>query len=434
MILNIIHIILLYILSLYLIIIANASYILFWDISKQLTEPYIVFGVYVVFILWAYLLYVLLHWVYKKTLNKNYLYAYLWFFVFLIIFYYWYYIQYDKTDTVPETAFVTKLEDIDVKDEENWLVQIEKLLADNNKSILYLELDNSSNNYYCIVRGEWRNCENVKLEEVVEPYKNNYEEIDIFNNEMKKIVNYQYFKENIDDKYTNLQWFSKLTRMSFFMAIHKLNNWNPEKAIDIILIYKTLWEKLMTWDNSLIWMIVWITIENYTIDNLNYILDNYELSDDILNQLKNEFSNTFNTKEIFSNAMKIEYKMRKYWFEKAIWNWEMKTSMIFNLEEYLREERKAWSSIINGTEYYYDSFPANYFKRNFIYRLLWGTSHLLNKWFYWEDIDNLNIAIEEINKKIDEKLFKYLMKNKDWVSVKGTPLFLTREKINEKIC
>ncbi len=406
MFINILFIILLYIFTLVIIFLSNIFYLMPWEFTWLYQNKIFFSIVIILYLLFIYLLFVLIRWVYTKKLHKNYLYVYVWFWIFLVIFYFWYYKQLDNKVIVSESEFVTKLQNVDVADENNWLIQMDKLLKENDKSILAYEDNNFYNTYDCILNWKWRNCDKVKLENILENYKNNYSKINVFNNEMKNVVDNDYFKEKTNvDEFVSMQSIPKLTRISLFTAIYEINNWDKNRAVITLLTYKKLWDKLLNWDNSLVWMIVWITIVNMSIENINYVLDNYDIDEENLKLLKNKLSTNYNSKEIFSNAIKMEYNMNKHWLEKMLGEWKVRTSIMFDLDEYTNEQRKAWLSVINWEESYYKTIPVNYFKRSFVYRFLWGVERFSNTW-YIEDLEKLNTDKKALLDKIESKLAK----------------------------
>jgi hypothetical protein len=192
--------------------------------------------------------------------------------------------------------------------------------------------------------------------------------------------------------------------MSFFTAIYEINNWDINKWLETVLLYKRLSDKLLEWDSTLVWMIVWITIQDISINNISYLLDNYTFEKQDLELLKKEFSYSLNSKEIFTNAIKMEYQTNKYWFEKGILKWEIRSSLIFDLDEYLIDQRNAWNSVIN-MENYYDLHHVNYFKRNYIYRFLSWVRTFSNNWYY-EDLENLNNERKKLLEKIELKFWE----------------------------
>lgn len=404
MFINILFIILLYIFTLIILIFWNIFYLMPWEFSWFIASSQaLLFFIWWIFVLWFYLLFALFRWIYIKKLHKNYLFAYLWFIIFLLVFYFGYYTQYDLWPNIPEREFETKLQKTEVNDKENWLIELWKLLEDKNKSILTYSDNDLYNSYDCILTKNWNHCEVVKLDDILETYKNNYDKINSFDNDMIKVVNHKYFKQNINEDFIDLQWLSELTRISLFTSIYELKNWNTKNSIETLLIYKNLWDKLLEWDNSLNWMIVWITIQSISIDNINYILDNYNIKNEYIEPLKNEFITSFDSKSIFSNAIKMEYNLNKYWLENMLVKWKIRKCMIFDFDEYLSQQRNVWQNVINWEKPFYDIENINYFKRTYIYRLLWSFSNFSTNW-YIQDIQNLNNQRNLILEKIKIKL------------------------------
>lgn len=407
MILNIIMIILLYILTLYWIIVINFVYMFSSDLSQYYTHSIFDVAVYWIFILWLYLIYVLFNWVYKKRIHKNYLYSYLAFFVIFFLFYFWYFIRYDKETIIPENIFVTKLQNIEVKEDDNWLIQLWKMLHNNKENFSTLsDFDKKiSKRYRCIIWDLLKDCEENDLYESIKQYEISKNDIEFLNNEISKIVELRYFKIEFWDFLPYLQGLTSLSRTSLFSTIYELENWNENKAINILLAYKKLWDRLLDWDNTLVWMIVWISIENIFNNNIKYILENYNLDKTNLVLLKNELNEIYDSKDITSNVIKIEYQNNKYWFSNWLKDWVIKSSMLFNVDEFFNEMRKEKLAMLNWEENYYEKNNTNYFKREYLYKFLWWISNFSINDSLW-DIENLNIERKNILEKIEEKLLK----------------------------
>lgn len=406
MILNITMVALMYIFTLYFIVVANFIYMMPWEFLSNATEPVFIVAIYWIWILFIYLLYVLFYWVHKKRINKNYMYSYLAFFPIFIVFYFGYYIQYDKWEFIPESTFETRLQNIEVSDKENGLIHLWRIFENNKieKSTLNDFDKIVGSNYRCLTWNWVKKCEEDNLKNAINLYKKNYNDIELLNDEILKVVNYKYFKEDSTaDRYTVLNWLTSLSRASLYGAIYYLQEWTTEKALELLLIYKKLWDKLLEWDTTVVWMIVWISIWRVALDNISYILDNYELDDKNLNILKEELSSVYNAEVIFSNTIKFEYWTHKYWFEKWFNNWWVRSSMLLDKEELYNHSRKLWLSAIKWEWYYYENKPKNYFKREFIYRIFGSISYFSTQW-YKEDIENVNIKSKELLEKIELKL------------------------------
>ncbi|MFK7780386.1 MAG: hypothetical protein QM490_04505 [Candidatus Gracilibacteria bacterium] len=416
MILNIIMVALMYIFTLYFIVVVNFIYMMPGDLIKDPTNPIFIVLIYGIFILFTYLLYVLFHGVYKKRINKNYMYSYLAFFPIFLIFYFGYYIQYDKGEFIPESTFETRLQNIEVSDEENGLVQLGKLYTENDEFTSIIgNLDKEIGNYYrCITGDRGKKCEEENLKDTLEIYElesnlkvNNLDIniIEIINNNISKIIKYKYFKQDINGEYISLQGLSSLSRISLFTVIDKLEKGSEDEAINILLTYRKLGEKLLLGDNSMVGMIVGVTIESNIINNIDYILSNYDLTDKNLNLLKTSLNIDYNSQDIFANTMKQEYWSNKYGFEKGFNNGTIKSNMFLNKEELYNNFRKLRLSNINGEGYYYENKPKNYFKREFIYRMF-GSMAYFSTVGYREDIENINVESKVLLEKIKLKLGK----------------------------
>lgn len=296
------------------------------------------------------------------------------------------------------------MQNIDIKGEENGMIQLWKLYTESDKynpTISNLETK-IGNSYRCLIWKWWKKCEEESLENILVIYKLDNEIVETINKIFANIVDFEYFKEEIDEDFTSLKWLTAISRISLFTVIDKLENGNENEneAIEILLTYSRLWDKLLKWDTSFVWMIVWLSISWYVNSNINYVIDNYHLTEEHLNILKNELTNIYNSEDILSNVAKVEYWSNKYSLEGWIEKGYIKSSMIFNKEDYFNEMRNMWSDFFT-LEKKVDN--NDYFKRNYLYHFIWWP-HNLNWINYKKDIDDLNIKRKELLEKIELKL------------------------------
>lgn len=274
MILNIILMLLLYIFTLYWIFSTNVVYSLWGEFPLAvLLVPYVLTT-----LLWWHLLYLFISWLYKKTLHKNYWYSYGIFFIIFFIFYFWYYTNFDKVANVSESEFETRLANIDVKDENNWLIQLWELLKYNEwaKSVLWDLNDKIWNHYYCLSWKYWKNCEKESLDKSLEIYRLEKNNIESWNKKISKIIEYKYFKiDSTNNKSLSTRWLSVLLKANLFNVIDELEKWNTDKAISNLLLYSKLWNKLMNSDNELIWSFTSMWVSNRSNFNIWYILKSW---------------------------------------------------------------------------------------------------------------------------------------------------------------
>lgn len=369
---------------------------MFWsDFWKNISEPIFFVGVYWIIILWICLIYILFNGVKKKRINKTYMYSYLAFFPIFIVFYFGYYTQYDKWKFIPESKFETRLQNIEVADEVNWLVQLKNIYEDDNKNLeskldeLGIKLRKS---YDCIIWKDEKKCSNETTQELISIYTW-WDEINILNEKVGGIVKYEYFKE-VFNHTAFPSYLSTLTKLSLFSVLFNLENWNED--IELILLYKNIWNKLIQWDLSIYRINTNISILNKSLDNIDYILNNYELSKNTLNLLKKELDYSFDTELILINAVKVAYNSTKHYMDI-----DSNSNMLFNKDELLNMNRNKWLNFINWTEQ--SVYEKNYFKRTYIYHFIWGYNYI---WISEEKerIDELNVRIENILGKIEDKL------------------------------
>ena len=236
MILNIIHIISLYILTLYLIFIINLIHMFWSEFWKYITDPIFFVWFYWIIILWICLIYMLFNGVKQKRINKNYLYSYLAFFPLFILFYFGYYTQYDKWEFIPESQFETRLQNTEVSDEENGLVHLKKIYEDDNK-YLGSKLDDlrikSRKSYDCLIWNDDKQCNKESIQELIDMYTW-WNEIGRLNNKVENIVKYKYFKE-VFNHTPSPSFLSTLTKLSLFSVISNFENWNEDIGYNFII-------------------------------------------------------------------------------------------------------------------------------------------------------------------------------------------------------
>ncbi|MCD5380777.1 hypothetical protein LR004_02520, partial [Candidatus Gracilibacteria bacterium] len=220
MILKIILVILLCIFTLYFILLAGVITIMFAGASvKQLLmhQDVILLG-FCVFVLYAYLMYSFVKGIIKKEISKNYLYSFIGFFIILIIFYFGYYTQYNSK-ILDEKQFETKLQKVEVKDEDNGLKLLGNLLQGKDFHNLDIIISNEKfyKAYYCTAGNKEKHCDTKILKQAQEYYKNNSEILERINSRVEKINESKYFKQNLDAKrYVDLRGLSILSRQNIF--------------------------------------------------------------------------------------------------------------------------------------------------------------------------------------------------------------------------
>lgn len=350
-------------------------------------------------IILIYILYIFIKWIYQKKISKNYIFSYLSFLVLLVIFYFSYYTNSSNILLISENSFETKLQNIEIKNEDNWLIALWILFkenSDNNKKLSEI-YKNLQNNYNCIISNNWINCKNEVLKDKLLFYKNNNDIINKLDIEIKKIVKSTYFKESIIEN-QGLNWITTLSRINLYSVINKLQEWNTNEAIDSLLLYKKLWDRILGWDTWIINFLIWSSIISISNQNINYIIDNYTLDKKSLDFLKNELSNNYNSKEILSNVIKFEYQLNKNYYDKNFAN----NSLIYNSVEFYSLQRTTLDYLINWWDKdFYKNNTTNYLKRTFVYWFLWKPIYDI-KW-YKDQIEKINIERKNILNKISKK-------------------------------
>lgn len=373
-------------------ILINVS-ITFWnELFSELSLIYKFLFIFSPILLFLYLCFIFIKALIKKELSFWYLYSYIWFLVLFTIFYIFYFsnINYPYID---EKQFDTRLSNIEVQDPDNALVKIVDLLKNNNAFILEVfNLKDFSTDYLCFI--ENKDCDK---NEIIQKYNNiiveNSEEISEISTKVKNIWETKYLKFDYKSgNFPNLLWLREITRFSLYQEIYYLDKNNKDKALDILISYLKFWDRLMIWDSILITTIIWNSIINSSLGNLEYILDNYNLDKNSAKykELVQILEEKYNSKEIIFDSIKSEYHQNKY----SLWS-NLKSSMIFDLEEYLNRERFLWLASLDNEKIN----KPSYFKREYLYHFLLSKWHDNYTWFI-ENIDNTNNKKEEILNKL----------------------------------
>ncbi len=135
-------------------------------------------------------------------------------------------------------------------------------------------------------------------------------EISKLNDELyNKIVLNRYLKIENDSTYsiplTGLISYCRLTLLS---SLYDIQSWDQNAGIMKLLNNYAFWQYFMYWENqSLILLLVWDTIEKITLDEINFIVNNYELDSTTKKLLTDNLKNEINIDGPYINALKHEY-------------------------------------------------------------------------------------------------------------------------------
>lgn len=261
----------------------------------------------------------------EKKQYKNIFITY-WVIIFsLIIFYFTYYsVSIIEFKQINDSYFenIHKYKDISNKD--NWLFALEEY-SNHISNLEYIE----NKELYNIIKEWWKIVDLVfELEKI--------SEIDNLRLWIKNILNKKAIIDNYNDDFVSLQWYSMVSKDSIYNVLYYLEKWDEKKAIDYLIDNYRLWNMLITSYWGIVQFIVWITIQSITLDELNYVLDNYELNNVTLYYLQNSIKNLESKKDSYKNIINYEYNNQLNFINTSEWFIKY-DSIVFHDKNYLKE-------------------------------------------------------------------------------------------------
>ena len=127
-----------------------------------------------------------------------------------------------------------------------------------------------------------------------------------------------------------------VSKDSIYNVLYYLEKWDEKKAIDYLIDNYRLWNMLITSYWGIVQFIVWITIQSITLDELNYVLDNYELNNVTLYYLQNSIKNLESKKDSYKNIINYEYNNQLNFINTSEWFIKY-DSIVFHDKNYLKE-------------------------------------------------------------------------------------------------
>lgn len=406
----------------------------------------------------------------KKSQTKSYTIWFLISSILLFVFKFWYYEVEYKIYDIPENYFENKWENFEYKKEENLI----DILADIN--IIWYDYDElkdfdkifwyDSFDKWCFYdcAFNWKCYADLKTYvNAVRYFKDDKEEfIDDFwkiktndnsllitdEKELIRIRNFlkrnlDIFLKNKDDvevkkiiegskkilnakisMWTNYYFRNILTffRELRYQILYLLYQNKEKEALELLKIYPAYYEASYVWNWGLASFIIWMTIESIFTGFIEDILENFELSSDFKNELKQIFSKKKDSYEILKNFWINEYYslikevdiylkllFEEYWISNFIKDYKIET--VFIREWFLKMEQEEFYSHINENEAqkFLDKYClwAQWAKKCYtsIFRknALWLKLFYLSNLSYWERKRDFDEILEK-QKIILEKL------------------------------
>jgi len=363
-----------------------------------------------------------------KNQFKNILILYWIIIISLIIFYITQYSKVINFKHIDDDYFNIPEQYLNISEEENWLKDLKKY-SEHINSLNFIEDKNFRNKDYIkkIILDTWIT---FKFD------TDRVNSIDNLRLWIDKIINKKVIIENFDEVFPSIQWFSMMTRETLYNTLYHLENWEEEKAVKYLIDNYKL-SKLMI---SSYWpipnFIVWITINDITLSDLKFIMDNYKLKNTTLLYIKNNFENSIDIKSSYKATINYEYNSIKnilsqnweyqfinainnslffdknylhewlknayYWVLQMDWNyntnWDIEYPIFDWLDEYICSKKNIdklrWELII----------PKLFFKKNTISNILITQSCIINRIQHKLELENIMTKEKMLLEKIDNLL------------------------------
>ena len=252
----------------------------------------------------------------------------------LIIFYFSYYsVPAVNFKHINDNYFENTHKYKDILDEENWFKTMLEYWK-HRKKLEYVE-DLEIKKYFS------NNLEWIKeIELNIEKVK----KIDNLRLWIDEIIKKKAIIYKIDDNYFSLQWISMMARETIHNVLYYLENWDEEKAINYLIDNYRFWNMITNSYWTLVNFIVWTVVQDITITELNYIIDNYTLSKKTLINIKDNIKNLDDISNSYKNAINYDYHYMS--------NLEKNNTELFNVK---------WSLIFTTKDYYHKGFKNQYY-------------------------------------------------------------------------
>lgn len=202
-----------------------------------------------------------------------------------------------------------------------------------------------------------------------------FDEINKLNDELyKKVVLNKYYKnEDISGNNTTFVPLLPYCRLSILSSLYDIQTWQQEIWIAKLVTNYKLWEYLMYWENqSVIWLLVWITITQITLNEMNFIVDNYKLDSPSKKLLSDNLKNEINIDWPYSNALKQEYKYINMNVLQLI---NLKTPLLFDGSEMNTIRANVYYNNIENKFEELDilekKIESDFFRKNYVSSQLW---------------------------------------------------------------
>lgn len=387
----------------------------------------------------------------NKNQHNTFIFTFLLYTILLLIFRFWYY-NIEKNIENYDDFFISKYQNIDIKDEDNLFYDLQKLseikynIYFNQEKIqivdcIYFDKCSKTLNQYKDFITKIKDWEETNFR-----YEDKYnEEI-----EKDKISSKIYLRENIDVLYNfdenfnyetiNDLWKKKYFKIDFdfdeitnhilitrdlkYKILYYINNNQEEKAIELLVSNINISYTILNWDAWLITSLSSITSLSLSYGIVDLLINNFELNTESKNKLfsalnrevKKEFLDNW---LIIDNIITLKYlkkindEFNSNWLRSSLFDYEY-TKKIFQEFRYysIKSNEKDLSyDLYNDYEKIMDFYRVKYeypimekrdfFKKNIIWKILFHSSYLTYNPQYKRlyDLEKYRIELlEKLNK------------------------------------
>lgn len=349
-------------------------------------------------------------------------------FIMSIITFYFGYFQKDIFELVDisDEKFITKYQNIEIKDEENiytylfnlknpdyksntlfWKYKdkLDKIQTNENYNKELIESEKIQNCY--ILNKYLELCNGLSINEYLKDknYPNLLEQTKTFTNILQIINKNNVYKTNKNEN-SHLQYLTQQMRSNFYYLLINNKNNDKKEIIKYFQEHYNLFWNILNWDINLIEMLVFNTSLGILNQQLQYFLSNSDFSQEekeILFNFLSKIYDNINEKEIYSNLFKNEYHITKSAINKGVILWVGNLDLapknfLYNYDKTIKILKNIYyfsyiNKDLNKSEIIKNAFSKeNRLSNNFRYNIFWNIQVTIGystfDW-YFEDLETV---------------------------------------------
>lgn len=202
----------------------------------------------------------------------------------------------------------------------------------------------------------------------------------------------------------NITNFIKVTRIMKYVSLYYIEEGNEKKWVEVFTNNNNfIVELLEEWDFKLIEVMTLRTLLNINLKNLDYIIENYNLSNENKDFIKQDLLSIDIDKKLYNNAFKREYQfMSEVLFDRFFWELEIKKVFIHKLfysqKDTLNLLKKMYYQLVENWEI---DLQIKRNGSNFLWRTLLQSSYSISYDSQYEKIDQINELKQSLLKKLE---------------------------------